>query len=470
MKKIRTRSGVSSAVAAVLLIVGLVVGAGVGYGITSGGKVTTTVTGAGVGSTVTVGGGGSTVTIGGTTVTVSGGGGANLGTITIGDMTDLTDGLSSIGIRIKASTEQAAVDINAWIQNTSWAGKVTFKVDSEDYAIDNTKASSILNTWATQGVSVFVGPENSGTAGALLQAVNSNHIVMISPSSTSHALAISNDYLFRLAPTDDIQGKADARMMYNNGVRGLIIVYRQDTYGSGLANYTAANFKADGGQVLAQIPYDTTTTNFGPIVQTMQTDWQSAIKQTGLNSSNVAFQAISFGEFGPLVVSAQQNTPSILNTTQPWYGSDGQEGDTTITNSTHATAVEQVRLPSTVFGYTNSTKTAVLCAEILAATHNSCESYSINAYDGVWLAALSVLACGSNDGQCIQKILPSVAANYYGVSGWTTLNAAGDRAASDYQVWCVVKGTANSGAWNYCGSWTFLTDTFTWLPGQAPAV
>jgi len=386
-------------------------------------------------------------------------------------MTDLSSTLSSIGQRIKFSTQQAVTDINAWLQTTQWAGKVTFKVDVEDYAQDNTKATNIVNTWNSEGVTTFTGPLNSGTAGAILSLVDSDQMVMVSPSSTSYALAIPNDYLFRTAPTDNIQGAADACMMITNGVKGLIQVYRQDTYGSGLANFTSAAFKADGGTIVASIPYDTSTTNFGPVVSAIAAAWTTAMGTSGLNSGNVAIQAISFEELGPLLLAAQQTAPSILKTTQPWYGTDGEEGDSVLTNSTYVPEIAHIRLPSSIFGYTNSSKTAQLCSEMLAATSLACESYSLGAYDDVWLLALSLLDCGVNSGACVQQVFPAVANNYYGVTGWTTLNAAGDRAASDYQVWCVVPGVSGgSDNWNYCGSWNYLADSFSWLPNQAPAV
>ena len=154
--------------------------------------------------------------------------------------------------------------------STAYAGKVKFNVVVEDYALDATKAQNDMNTFKSDGISVVVGPLNSGTAQALLSFANSNQIVMISPSSTSNALAIPNDYLFRTAPTDIIQGKADAAMMWGDGVKAIIQVYRQDTYGSGLANFTPAAFTADGGIVVDQYH----------MIRLPQTSYQSSARST----------------------------------------------------------------------------------------------------------------------------------------------------------------------------------------------
>jgi branched-chain amino acid transport system substrate-binding protein len=448
------RSGISTAIAAVLLIIGLVVGAGIGYGITYS-KVTTTTTVAGSGVT-------ATVTAPGTTVTQTGSSGGLSGTVNIGVLDDLTDGLSGIGISINYTVHQAANDINAYLQNTGFAGKVHFNVVVLDYALDNGKATSDMATFVSDGIVATVGPLNSGTAQALLTTAASDQIVMISPSSTSAALAIPNDYLFRTAPTDVVQGKADAAMMYQDGVKYLIQVYRQDTYGSGLANYTQANFKALGGTVVDSIPYDTSTSNFAPYLATLSSDWTKAVSMAGGDNNSVGIQLIAFGEGATLLQQASTSYPNLLKTPQPWYGTDGEQGESVFTNSTVASTMQAVRLPSTVFGYTNSSITQTLCSELFAATARTCDPYSIGAYDDVWIAALSIMACNANSGACVQKILPSVADSYYGASGWTLMNTNGDRAASDYLIYCIT-GPADNLAWTVCGSWSFSTDTVTWI-------
>jgi branched-chain amino acid transport system substrate-binding protein len=464
MARLRQKhSAVSSVIAAVLLIVGLAIGAGIGYAAVSSGKTTST-------TTITQAGSGTTVTLPGTTLTTtasasgSSSSGGLSGTVNIGVLDDLTDGLSGEGIKINFTVHQAINDINAYLQNTPWAGKVKFNVVVEDYALDNTKAESDLATFQSDGIVVTVGPLNSGTAQAILSTADSDQIVMISPSSTSAALAIATSptkYLFRTAPTDVIQGMADAQMIYGNGVKYLIQIYRQDTYGSGLANYTAADFTAKGGTIVDSIPYDTSTSDFSPYLATLNSDWSKAVQMAGGDNNSVAIQLIAFDEGATLLQQASTSYPNLIKTPQPWYGTDGVEGESVFTNSTIASIMQAVRLPSTVFGYTNSSKTQALCTELFTAVAQTCDPYPIGAYDDVWIAALSLLACDSNSGSCVRSVLTSVADNYYGVSGWTELNSNGDRAASDYLIYCIT-GTPSNLQWTVCGSWSYSSDTVTW--------
>jgi branched-chain amino acid transport system substrate-binding protein len=428
--------------------VGLIIGAGVVYGL-------------GLSSSS-----GTTKTV---TTTASGSSGGLSGTVTIGVLTDLSDGLSSEGVKVQAYTQQAATDINAWLQTTQWAGKVTFAVDPVDYKLDATTAGQELSTFASQGVSVVVGPLNSGATGAILNAANTDHVVLLSPSSTSPALSVSNDYLYRTAPTDVYQGAADARTMYQQGVRGLIIVYRDDTYGDGLFNYTMAKFNTIGGSgvTVDAVPYAASGgVNFGPVAQTINTDYQALVSKYGADA--VAIQAISFEEVGYLLDAVQASYPTLLQTHQPWFGSDGEQGDENLVNSTYASLMTQVELVSSVFGYTTSAKTTALCQQFAGQSSLSCDSYSLGSYDDVWLAALSILDCGANSGPCVQQVLPSVASNYYGVTGWTGLTSAGDRLGGDFQFWCVLPSSSGGAQWTLCGAWSAGTDTTTWVSGLQP--
>ena len=98
---------------------------------------------------------------------------------------------------------------------------------------------------------------------------------------------------------------------------------------------------------------------------------------------------------------------------------------------------------------------------LIKAVHLTCDSYPLGAYDDVWIAALSMLACGKNSGSCVQSVISTVADNYYGVTGWTELNANGDRAVSDYLIYCVT-GPTNNLQWTVCGSWSFQSNSVTW--------
>jgi branched-chain amino acid transport system substrate-binding protein len=468
-EEIVKRTGASTSVVAGLFIVGLLIGAGVMYALAPSivSASTTTVVGTGATATTTV------------TTTVSGTGTPALGTVTIGVLTELTGSLSSEGLRVQAYANQAVKDINAWVANTQWAGKVTFQTDVVDYAGSPTTADQEVKTFSADGVAAVVGPLNSGSLIAIYGDATTGHVVLISPSSTSPALAGVSPYVYRTAPNDVFQGAALSAELLGQGVKGVIITYIDDTYGSGLYNYTNADFSTAGGSgvTVDAVPYSPTLAGvqaFNGVASTINADYSALSTKYG--ASSVAILAISFEELGYLLKAAQASYPTLLTTPQPWYGTDGEQGDTALTNSTYGSLMLQVRMPASVFGYTNSSRSAALCAEFAANPNLSCDSYALGGYDDTWLAALSILDCGANSGQCVSKVFTSVADSYFGVTGWTQLSTptgvGGDRAGGPYQIWCVLNQPA-VGDWVLCGQANAnpaapTSYTVTWLPGLQP--
>ncbi len=446
---------VSRALALILLVIGVAAGAGVTYaGLLAGGQI-------------------------------SGGLCSSDRTLTIGLLTDLTDGLSSQGVRAKDAALLAANDINSYL---SAAGcKLKFTVSVSDYALVSATALTNLQAFAAAGVQVVVGPLNSGALQNLIQYSNTNHIVLISPSSTSAALAIpasSTKYYFRTAPDDRWQGMADARMLQAEGASKVIVVQRHDTYGDALANATGADFNylvaSNSGTVdksgcvstdtVCIIQYDTSVTDFTTTITTLNSAFNALNATASINK--VAIDSVAFEEFSQMIYQIKLQHPNLLSGKLPgcsgfvpgctgtgptsiWTGTDGQSQDTVISsNSTSGTYFAQNRLPSTIYGFLNNTKTVAVDNAFSAAySGNVCDNYCRGTYDDVWLAALSTVSAGSYDGTKIQAIMLTVAANFYGVTGWNGLDSNGDRIATIYQIWKVVP-TGSTPTWVYAGSWT----------------
>jgi branched-chain amino acid transport system substrate-binding protein len=371
-------------------------------------------------------------------------------TITIGELLDLSSALADSGVRAKDSSTIAINDINSFLSKAGCTLRFTTSV--LDYALDNSRALTDLQSLAATGVQVVVG----------LSYSNSNHIVLISPSSTSGALAIPSDYLFRTSPDDPMQGPADARMMIDRGASALIIVERHDSYGDSVANTTATRFKALGGHMIDVIPYDTSITDFTPILTTLYNDFQSA---NSTYPNKVAMDFVSFEEFGQLILQANLQHPSLLRDALPWFGTDGEAQDSILTgNPTVGPLIALVRLPSTLYSFLNNTKTERFFGAFASAYPGIvCDQFCAGAYDDVWLAALATLQAGSSNGTRIQSMLLTVASNYFGITGWLELDQNGDRVASLYEVWKVALLGSNSiPSWVFAGRWDSTTDMMTW--------
>ena len=445
------KRGASTSALIGTLIVGLLVGAGITYA---------------AAPSLGLGGGSSSAGI------------CNGQTITIGALNDLSGELSAQGAGTYAAENLAIQDVNSYFQAAGCS--VTFKLNSQDYKLDTPTALSDLQSFHSSGIQVVIGPLNSGAAGGLLSTANSDHVVMISPSSTSQALNVSNDYLFRTVPSDAAQGQADAKEMLTSGAKAVIVVNRDDTYGDGLAAATVTWLKQDDPSIVIGGPtkYDPLTSDFTSTISAIQSQYTSLSNQVG--AANVAIYIVAFQEYGSILSQVHTQAPSLLGTHLPWFGMDGiaQNSDLSNSSSTVASYAAQVGVYSTLFGVlSNNTKSTAFYNRI-AGTPDGAKIlgggafYDFEGYDDVWLAALSIASAGTNDGAKIQSVLPSVAANFYGLTGPEALNAAGDRAlfpGSGYQIWKVVSTGSNSWGWILAGQWDYSTNAVTWTTGNAPA-
>jgi branched-chain amino acid transport system substrate-binding protein len=441
------------------LIIGLLIGAGVFY--VAGPSL-------GMGGTTTTVGGSTQTVISTTTLSTAAGGGLCSGqTITIGALNDLSGQLSAQGKGDLAAEQLAIQEINA--QLTSAGCKLTFALNNQDYALDNTKALSDLQAFAAAGTQVVIGPLNSGSASAILSYANSNHIVLISPSSTSpalHVTDVTNNYLFRTAPNDAAQGQGIAREVLTQGAKAAVVINRDDTYGGGLANATVSFLKQDGmaaANIAGPFKYDPATTDFSSLITQVTNSFNSL--NTGANAGHVAIVSVSFQEIGTLLQQASKQSPAIYNNA-PWYGSDGTAQNSLLSNSTVGQYTAHVELPSTLFNVVNNSKTLAFFAKYkgtsqLAAIVGGGVFYTLEGYDDVWLAALAIMTAGQNSGTAIHAVFPNVAASFYGLTGWEGLSG-NDRIPGSYQVWKVV-AKAGSFTWVLAGTWDFNTDSVTWV-------
>ena len=424
------------------MVLGAAVGVGAGYIASRSGSTTTTVT---------------------TSLCAKG------GTITIGELLDLSSSLADQGTRAKDSSVIAINDINSMLA-ASGCANLKFATAIDDYALDDTKALTDLQAFASSGVQVVIGPLNSGSALHILNYANNNHIVLISPSSTSPALAISSDYLFRTVPNDAAQGLADARMMIDRGATAVILLHRDDTYGDGLSTATGNRFVALGGHVIDNITYDHTAADAGTLDWTatlnkLDSDFSGAVGTYG--AGKIAIDAVSFEEFAAMIIKARSYS-AFPWSTLPWFGTDGEADDAKVIGGTgnEPALVAQVKLLSTLFATSNNTKTVALYNTFASKySPTTCDSYCLGAYDDLWLAALATLQAGANNGTAIAANMLGVASNFYGVTGLLTLQSSGDRVPTSYQIWEVVT-LAGTPTWVQAGTWDNGSDSVTWAAGR----
>jgi branched-chain amino acid transport system substrate-binding protein len=103
-----------------------------------------------------------------------------------------------------------------------------------------------------EGVIGVLGPISSTMAIAAANPLEEAGVIMISTSSTNPATTQIGEHIFRMAYTDDFQGKVAARYAADELAAERAVVFRQqdDDYSFGLAGFFAEEFESLGGETI----------------------------------------------------------------------------------------------------------------------------------------------------------------------------------------------------------------------------
>jgi branched-chain amino acid transport system substrate-binding protein len=390
--------------AIVLLVVGLVVGAGAGYFLAPSGDGGD---GDGDGGTVTV--------------EVAPLEGKN---IQLGYISSTTVGLETT---VPLVEEILTVDYNDYLEKLGMDTTLEFLID------DATGQAAVhlekVQGYKSMDINVFIGGGWSSQAQAALSYCNDNDMLMWSSSSTSPLLAIPDDNLYRMCPTDLIQAPAIAEMLWSAGIEAIVLIQRGDAWADGIYNYLEPAYTEKGGVILEKIRYAGEATEFANYLQTAEDIANDAVAEYG--EEHVGVEIISFSEFVVMMTQAS-DFETIYGLT--WFGSDG----TTLSQQAADDAPEQVthlKVHSTYAAPADSQKFNDLYDRYYALVSQPFGYYSACSYDIGWVLTESIMNTQSVDATVLIPVQHRTAYNNFGASGWNQLNEDGDRYGSNYQIW-----------------------------------
>ncbi|HEX5870021.1 MAG TPA: ABC transporter substrate-binding protein [Longimicrobium sp.] len=351
--------------------------------------------------------------------------------VTIGGIFSLTGNWSSLGKTSEAAMELAIEDANAYA-----AGRgITFRADVRDTKLDPALALSELQSLRTAGVQVVIGPQSSAELAAIRSYVDANPIMVVSQSSTAGSLAIAGDRIFRFTAADSLEGVASGALMWADGIRTMVPVWRADAGNQGLHTATRRAFTGRGGTVSAGVEYGATATSYTATIAALGTQVRAALATRP--ASEVGVYLAGFDEIVDVFAAAAADP--VLATVR-WYGADGIAQSAALTARPAAVAfAETVGFPSALFGldFAAREKWMPVASRIQLRAGNP-DAFALAVYDATWVAALAYLA--SRPGVEVDSLaerFTQTAAVYHGTTGWAALNAAGDRAYADFDFWAI---------------------------------
>lgn len=375
-------------------------------------------------------------------------------TVKIGTALPVTGNLAFLGPPEIAGTEFAAAEVNA-----AGLGITIDLIQGDSGDTDNKAYETEVPRLLREGVSAIVGAASSGTSLQFIDQVVGADVIMFSPANTSAAFTTYDDkgLYFRTAPSDVLQGEVLGNLIAEDGVQNLAFITLNDSYGTGLEEYTTAAFEAAGGNVVASVNYNTGDTTFDAQVSEVLAANPDAIALITFEEAKTIIPTLlSAGYPGDKLYFVDGNLSN--------FGANGDDLGGSIAGSKGTLPGLSI---DAISAFTNSLD------EFWTGEGNQSlteYAYAAESYDAVILLALAALAAGSNDANAIAAKLQEVSggtgngtkcttfaecaeiingggtADYDGISGPITFNEVGDPTEASIGIYVYEDGN-NFVAW-----------------------
>jgi branched-chain amino acid transport system substrate-binding protein len=217
-------------------------------------------------------------------------------TVKVGALIPFSGGLSIMG-----KTAQAALDTAE-----SNVERLFFDMDIEIIAEDTETNPDValekIKILHDQGIKVIIGPFSSSCVEKIKPFADENHILIISPTSTSPSLA-EDDMIFRMHLNDNYKAAAVAEFMQQQDYQSVALLYRDDTYGNEYASAFKPLWSDLGGTIFGEVKYSVDQSDFTDTVQQL-----NQIVQDNVGSaSQTVVLTISYEEIGDIAKAASQH-------------------------------------------------------------------------------------------------------------------------------------------------------------------
>jgi branched-chain amino acid transport system substrate-binding protein len=301
---------------------------------------------------------------------------------------------------------------------------------------DNKAFATTVPNLLGEDVSAIIGAASSGVTKLVIDEVTGAGVIQFSPANTSADFTTwdDNGLFWRTAPSDVLQGEVLGNLIAEDGNETLGILYLNDSYGTGLAEFTKEAFENAGGKVVEEVSYNAGDTTFDAQVSSLKAANPDAI-------ALIAFEETK------TIVPALSGYPA-----EKMYFVDGNLADYSADFAPGTLTGAKGTLPGL-----DTDELGDFTDRLQAFWQDEGNeelkdySYAAESYDAVVLLALAALQAGSTEGADIAKELQSVsgggeeagekctsfkdcaalisdgeAADYDGYSGPITFNEAGD--------------------------------------------
>jgi len=233
------------------------------------------------------------------------------GVLTIGTLLPVTGDLAFLGPPEIAGADLAAADVNA-AGGVLGGDLVLEQGDSGDTTTDT--ANLETDRLLALGSDAIMGAASSAVSKTVIDKITGACAIQFSPANTSPDFTTYDDngMYFRTAPSDLLQGRVLSNLVAGDGNTTATVLYRQESYGIGLAEAFKANFESAGGVIDEFLAYAIDTESFDAEVD------------LAVEADSDAIVVIGFVESALILTTMHER--GIGATAKAVYGVDGNIG------------------------------------------------------------------------------------------------------------------------------------------------
>ena len=370
------------------------------------------------------------------------------GTIKVGVLLPLTSILNEESKGALQATELSIADFNEHLESIDAQWRLEMVL--EDTKANPSIAREKIELLHSQGINVMIGPATSAATAAVKEYADENDILIVSCCSSAHSLAVEDDNILRIVPSDISQGGALVQVISDQDVDAIVPIWRDDVWGNDLVEFTRTMFEEKGIVVSDGIAYDPTSFDSSESVRLLADQVSDHVDEYGLKNTIVIF--FGFDEIAEFVSTATNY--DVLGGVR-WFGT------TALTNNK-----DLVMDPITSRFASNVQFTTISIAESHNPIHNKVKNYILDnqigvpsifayaSYDVPKLVGEAILEIDSLDTTLLRDMIIEKSSTFSGAMGTSELNAAGDLKTSDYEIWSI-----KDGQWAQIGQYMHRLDS-----------
>lgn len=171
-------------------------------------------------------------------------------TYKVGYIAPFTGDGAHYGETVKSGADLAVEDINA-------AGGINGKKMQLLYEDDQLQPNLGLNALNKlidkDKCPIIIGAFSSGVTLAIAPVAEKRQVVLLSPTATNDKIKDAGDYIFRVCPSDAVQGAVHARLAHDRlKAKRVAILFENSGYGFGLYQMFKQTFQSLGGTIVAE--------------------------------------------------------------------------------------------------------------------------------------------------------------------------------------------------------------------------